>query len=90
MVHLGSWNGRMTDCLSPTLSIETDASLRGWGALCQGIGCWKSLHINILELLAVFYAMKAFFKTSPSSLLLVLILSNDTSVVAHVNRMGGT
>ena len=45
----------------------TDASLKGWGAVL-GInktgGAWSSLekdfHINILELLAIYYALRSF------------------------------
>jgi len=45
----------------PDLVIETDASLLGWGARCQDLctgGLWsveeQQMHINALELLAVF------------------------------------
>ena len=34
--HLTRWNGRGLIAQSPDLTIETDASTVGWGALCQG------------------------------------------------------
>ena len=50
---------------NPTIVLETDASLKGWGAKLnvQKIGGrWttveKQEHINVLELLAIFYALK--------------------------------
>ena len=51
------------------LEIEMDASSEGWGAFCHGQmtgGCWdeceKHYHIYFLELLEVFFAIKAFIK----------------------------
>ena len=56
--HLSRWNGRSLITHKPALTMDTDVSLRGWGAVCQGIrtgGPWstqeKNLHINCLELL---------------------------------------
>ena len=66
---LSEWNGRKVCDPSPTMTIETDASKRGWGTACQGIktgGCWSgqevSLHINVLEMMAALFAIKAFAK----------------------------
>ena len=55
---------------TPEVSIEIDASCSGWEAFCQGERvrgvCWDQeesyFHINTLEMLAVFYAKKAFMK----------------------------
>jgi hypothetical protein len=54
----------------PDLVIQTDASMKGFGGTCCGIntsGRWtkdeKEQHINVLELLAVDYALKAFEKS---------------------------
>ena len=51
--------------------------------------CWNQeesyFHINDLEMLAVFYTLKAFMKD-----LSILILSDNRSVIAHINKMGGT
>ena len=50
------------------LTIETDASLKGWGCNCQSLnisagGPWKqneaNNHINVLELQAVYFALQA-------------------------------
>ena len=95
--NLVSWNGRVTEQRTPTMTIETDASMRGWGAFCQGTaagGCWspeeRAYHINVLELLAVYYALKAFIKSNHFHPQLVMILSDNTSAVSHINKMGGT
>ncbi|XP_059381433.1 uncharacterized protein LOC132116575, partial [Carassius carassius] len=75
-------------------TVTTDASLTGWGAVCQGRpahGVWtaaqRSWHINKLELLAVFLALQYF-----SSLLTgrhVLLRTDNTAVVAYLNHQGG-
>ena len=92
--NLRDWNGHTMTRASPQLKIETDASSSGWGAFCQGEatgGCWSSeeqnLHI-VLEMLTVFFALKAFLKAREG--VSVLILSDNMSVVAHINKMGGT
>ena len=46
------------------------------------------LHINSLEMLAAFYAIKAFVKEKQQ--VSILLLTDNMSVVAHANRMGGT
>ena len=52
---------------SPDVSIETDTSKLGWGACFNGNktgGLWSLLesenHINYLETLATFFALKCF------------------------------
>ena len=54
----------------PDLIIQSNTSLQGWGAVYNGIttgGHWsnqeKSQHINLLELLAGSFAVKAFYQT---------------------------
>ena len=93
--NLSRWNGRPLQESSPILTIETDASLTGWGAFCQGVmtgGCWsmteKAHHINSLEMLAAFFAIKAFARSYQG--ISVLIRSDNQTVVAHINKMGGT
>ena len=44
-------------------------------------------HINYLELLAIFYALKAFCKNIKS--VHVQILSDNSSAIAYLNYMGG-
>ena len=93
--NLSTWNGRAIRDPNPNMVIETDASKKGWGAFCRGVltgGCWSvqeaKLHINSLEMLAAFYAIKAFVKEKQQ--VSILLLTDNMSVVAHVNRMGGT
>ena len=63
--HLSQWNGKTLVTEKPSIVIETDASNRGWGATSQGLrtgGPWSKteskLHINCLEALAAFLAVK--------------------------------
>ena len=93
--HIGNWNGRAIHQSAPELEIETDASNTGWGAYCNGIltgGCWsveeKRLHINALELIAAMFGVQAFCKDTRVTS--VLLKTDNTTVVAYVNKMGGT
>ncbi len=77
------------------LVIESDASLIGWGAVCnhqQTGGPWsreeQNLHINCLELLAATLALKSFTKGQTG--LSVLLKMDNTTAVAYVNNQGGT
>ena len=89
---------RATRRVSPpkgTRNSITDASNAGWGAhLNQEStgGLWsqheKHLHINLLELKAVFLALQFFKKNCSNNL--VLIASDNTSVVSYINKQGGT
>ena len=81
---------------SPSHQMETDASMEGWGAFshshCFTQGRWSvsesSLHINYLELLAVFLGIKSLFPgSSPISL---LVHCDNVSAVRYINHMGGT
>lgn len=72
----------------------TDASNSGWGALLEAnpaSGFWSAperrLHINCLELLAVFLALKTFLPAIRRHH--VLVRMNNTTVVAYINRQGG-
>ena len=75
--------------------IFTDASNAGWGAHSgqnSTGGLWslseKHLHINLLEMKAVLLALQ-FFKTDCRNNQ-VLITSDNTSVVAYINKQCGT
>ena len=79
----------------PSLSVTTDASLSGWGAFCEHrtlAGVWTTeesrLHINVLELEAVGRAVRALQDHVQGSYLTVF--SDNTTVVAYINRQGGT
>ena len=76
----------------PTL---TDASNEGWGAhLDQRStkGLWsdqeKKLHINVLELKAVSLARRNFKDQCQD--LTVLVATDNSTVVAYINKQGGT
>ena len=93
--NLSQWNGQMLSQSSPHCVIETDASMMGWGAFYQGEatgGCWSAeeqkLHINELELLAVFYALRSFLKKKRG--ITVLVRSDNIAAVSHINKLGGT
>ena len=77
------------------VTIQSDASLAGWGAVCNGVrtgGLWASqeqkMHINCLELLVTELAMKSFLK-SHRGVTVLLQLDNSTAVV-YINNLGGT
>ena len=81
---------------SPSHHMETDASLTGWGAFSHTSrftqGKWSAseskLHINCLELKAIFFGVKALFPgSSPISL---LVHCDNIPAVRYVNHMGGT
>ena len=74
--------------------VSTDASNLGWGALFEGrpvFGHWSDqenlLHINCLEMLAVEKALMHFLPFLRGHH--VLVRTDNTSVVAYVNRQGG-
>jgi len=93
--HLREWNGKSVITPSPDLIITTDASKKGWGAICQQVatqGVWgineKNLHINALELMAVLFAVKAYTKELNNCHIHVRV--DNMTTMAHINRMGGT
>ena len=74
--------------------IESDASLKGWGANCKGVrtsGVWNmseaQCHINLLELRAAYLAIQCFLK-GRSGVNVLLRLDNRTAI-AYLNHMGG-
>ena len=93
--NLIAWNGRALLHQSTDLTIETDASLQGWEAHCQGIstgGRWSRqespYHINCLELLAGSLAVQCFTKNLAKAQ--VLLLMDNVTAVTYINKMGGT
>jgi len=79
----------------PDLKMEFDASLRGWGAVCEGVctgGLWSPMerlsYINCLELTAAMFAVKALSRDKVSSHI-HLKLDNQTAV-SYINHMGRT
>ena len=80
--------------LKHALQIFTDASKEGWGAHLDkhtARGTWSlpesKLHINHLELKAVFLALKQFRTLVYNKT--VLIATDNTTVVAYINKEGG-
>ena len=76
------------------LQIFTDASKEGWGAHLNEFtarGSWSvpesKLHINYLELKAVFLALKEFQDLCVGKI--VLVATDNTTVVAYINKEGG-
>ena len=93
-VHSSKWNGRSLIIQQSSMTIMSDASLQGWGALCNGIqirGPWspyeQTHHINCLELLAVTLVIQTF--TKGKSGIAVLLKMDNTTAVAYINRRGG-
>ena len=79
----------------PSLVLTTDASRSGWGAVLPPLrvsGRWSRedsrLHINSLELLAVFRALQSFEDLVKGHS--VLVRSDNMTVVAYINHQGGT
>ena len=86
--------GQPLHALRHALQVFTDASNEGWGAhLGEAIakGVWSEpeshLHINFLELKAVFLALKSFEHLCRDQV--VLIATDNTTVVAYINKQGG-
>ena len=76
------------------LQIFTDASKEGWGShLDEHIarGSWSlpesNMHINYLELKAVFLALKQFQNLCTGKT--VLVATDNTTVVSYINKEGG-
>ena len=99
--HLKWWleesnvlQGQPLHPLKHALQIFTDASKEGWGAHlseCTARGSWSvpesKLHINYLELKAVFLALKEFQDLCTGNI--VLVATDNTTVVAYINKEGG-
>jgi hypothetical protein len=93
--HLDAWNGKAVLLPQPDLVIETDASTKGWGAVCQGVrsgGPWspseKFLHINCLELLAGAFAIQSY--TTSRAVIHVRLKMDNRSALTYINNLGGT
>ena len=80
--------------LHHALQVFTDASNEGWGAhlgdyIARGV--WSEpeshLHINSLELKAVFLALKSFEHLCRDQI--VLVAMDNTTVVSYINKEGG-
>ena len=79
----------------PDTQLFTDASNIGWGAHWNALtvsGVWttteKTLHINVLELEAIHRAMLHWLRKLMG--LIVLVASDNSTVVSYINKQGGT
>ena len=86
--------GQSLHPLKHALEIFTDALKEGWGAHLNertARGTWSvpesKLHINQLELKAVFLALKEFQDLCSNNIFLVA--TDNITVVAYVNKEGG-
>ena len=80
---------------TPDLCLYSDASRSGWGAhlLDRSVsGIWSnqgsSLHINLLEMKALFLALQSFIDVVTDHR--VTAMCDNSTVVAYVNKQGGT
>ena len=99
--HLQWWleesnvlQGQPLQPLQHALQIFTDASKEGWGTHlneCIARGSWSvpesKLHINYLELKAVFLALKEFQDLCVDKI--VLVATDNTTVMSYINKEGG-
>ena len=99
--HLDWWlnednvlRGQPLHPLSHALQLFTHASNVGWGthlADFTATGVWSAqeslLHINVLELKAVFLPLKSFEQLFKNHI--VLVATDNTTVVSYINKEGG-
>ncbi|PFX17356.1 hypothetical protein AWC38_SpisGene18321 [Stylophora pistillata] len=78
---------------NPDLSLTTDASKLGWGAVCGETstgGFWsleeQRYHINFLELKAVLLGLKSLCGAFSEKH--ILVQTDNTTAVAYINAMG--
>ncbi|XP_044577644.1 uncharacterized protein LOC123260555 [Cotesia glomerata] len=79
---------------SYAMEIFSDSSLTGWSCYCDGVKAFRfwdeneqKKHINYLELLAAFFAIKCF--ASKLSNCEILLRLDNTTAISYVNRAGG-
>ena len=75
--------------------LYSDSSTQGWGAYLQDLtasGIWSQdqsqLHINVLELQAIWLGLRAFSQRVENAR--VVLMSDNTSAVAYLRNQGGT
>ena len=78
-----------------SIQLFTDASNEGWGAHLEQTstkGLWsdreKRLHINVLELKAVSLVLRSFKDQCQNQT--VLVATDNSTLVAYINKQGGT
>ena len=92
---LQNHNGRTLVTPTASLTIESDASTKGWGVYCQGKragGPWQTMerkqHINLLELKSAFLALQTFVSNKTNTHVLLRI--DNRTAIAYINQKGGT
>lgn len=96
MTHeLQKWNGRLIQPPPPDLTIETDASLLGWGAVANGVstrGLWSmeecQNHTNNLEMLGAALAVQSYTRDKVVSH--VHLKMDNQAAICYFNHVGGT
>ena len=90
-MHIRSASAPMSEPMYD-LEIFSDASRTGWGVFYKGLrgnGYWNvddlDLHINVLELMAVFFGLKCF--ASGRRRCNILLRIDKTTAIAYINRM---
>ena len=77
---------------SPQVTVYTDASLKGWGIICEEAswsGSWnREAHINWLELRVILIALQVMRSRLQNKTVCFFI--DNTTAVAYLNRQGGT
>ena len=78
----------------PQIFVQSDASLIGWGAVCDNVttgGRWTAeesqLHINVLELQAAFFALQSL--CSKESNTHIQLQLDNTTAVSYINAISG-
>ena len=78
-----------------TTELATDASLIAWGAsygkLAIGgawTGCEATIHINVKEMTAIYYALRSFVDLIKGAH--IRVLCDNTTAVSVLNKMGST
>ena len=77
-----------------TCMLTTDASLKGWGAVFRNEstgGEWndieRTMHINVLELLAILFGLQSFLSETYNAH--IRIRTDNATAVAYINNKGG-
>lgn len=93
--NLKVFNGKCLILPKAQVVIQTDVSLKGWGANCAGVvkgGKWslsaKALLINRLELLALKNAVLTFTKNKQLDCMYMQM--DNTAVLSYLLKIGGT
>ena len=95
LTNLQQVNGSQMVPTPPDIIIFTDASKKGWGAICNNVrtnGKWSlqevQLHINLLELKGALLAVQSLLKNH-RHMTASLNMDNSTAV-SYINHKGGT